>query len=199
LVTYFNWTSCWDLLCSLLFGWSLLVAHLVGSPHVFFFLVYHLILILSLVKNHNQNLTKNFWMTIIEPLNHCIRYNILKRISSKFKVISNAFVWHEYTSVTKRKGNTNAKTIDKKLCDYLTSIELHTRTKQKPKDMNVTLFVDSTIVLCISWDVINGIFSTLYVMVLYHMLNRLTKLRLWKYITLGPSLTKGATNCVNNA
>jgi len=80
-----------------------------------FFLVYHFILILSFVKNHNQSLIKKFWMTIIAPLNHCIRCNILKRISSKFKVISNAFVWHEYTNVTKRKGNTNAKTIDNEI------------------------------------------------------------------------------------
>jgi hypothetical protein len=99
----------------------------------------------------------------------------------------------------KEKATLMPKLLIMKLCDYLTSVELHRRTKQKPKDMNVTLFVDSTIVLCISWDVINGIFSTLHVMVLYHMLDRLTKLRLWKYITLGPSLTKGATNCVNNA
>jgi hypothetical protein len=54
-------------------------------------------------------------MTRIEPFNHVIRYNILTRISSKFKSYFYAFVWCEYTSVTKREGNTNAKPIDNEI------------------------------------------------------------------------------------
>ncbi len=50
----------------------------------------------------------------------------------------------------KERATLMPKLLVMKLCDYLTSVELHRRTKQKPKDMNVTLFVDSTIVLCIS-------------------------------------------------